>query len=137
MTFRQIVFVIAASVLLLLSACSSLPTDDSSRVVALTGVVTGRRDADGTKGSGGGYRPGQGGAIGGLVAGVIIGMNTTGPFHIYSIRKSDGSEREVAAYYEVADGSCVDVAVPADRNNFDEHWKPSEVVFRASTACAK
>jgi hypothetical protein len=27
------------------------------------------------------------------------------------------------------------VAVPADRGYFDSHWKPAEVVLRASTAC--
>ncbi len=120
----------------LLGACSNLPEDDSGRrVVALTGVITARRDTDGVKGSSGTYVPGQGGAIGGLVAGLVVATRSTGPFHVYTIRRSDGFERDVAAYYEVADGTCVDVAVPADRGYFDSHWKPSEVVLRTSTAC--
>lgn len=120
----------------IVAGCSAIPADSADLVVALTGVVTARRDTDGVNGSAGNYRPGQGGAIGGLVAGAIVGMRTTGPFHVYTIRRNDGSERDVAAYYQVAEGTCVDVAVQADRGYFDSHWKPGEVVLRASTACA-
>jgi hypothetical protein len=128
--------VFVAAVAALLGACSNLPADDSDRVVALTGVVTARRDTDGVKGSSGSYAATQGGAVGYLVAGLIVGTKTTGPFHVYTIRRNDGSERDVAAYYEVADGTCVDVAVPSDRGYFDSHWKPSEVVLRQSTGCS-
>lgn len=125
---------IAASVILgttLLTGCATQPHSS----VALTGRVADRLEMDGTKGSYGAYRPGMGGALGGVVAHLLVSAKSSAPYHFYELQLDDGTARSVPSREEHAVGECLTVMVASDKTSLNTNWQPEDVTLQPSTAC--
>ena len=80
------------------------------------------------------YRPGQGGAIGGLAAGLIVAYGGKPPHTKYVLLQKDGSYRIVPSIQEIEVGVCVAVMVDASNQR---KWtlQLGEATLKQSDAC--
>lgn len=129
-------FVAPTMMSLALAACATLgPADNPSHVaLAATGVIADQYQVGGKEGSPGAYRPGMGGATGGLAAGLIMAARGTPEHTIYKVVVSDGSERVVRSKASLEIGTCVSVyTLPAQ--SADRIWELGEASLRKADTC--
>jgi hypothetical protein len=100
------------------------------------GRITEKRAVDARAGNSGTYQPGQGGAIGGLAAGILIGLKSTPAHTKYVLRQNDGAERLVPSTQDLAVGSCVAVLVDNARKG-QWYLELGQSTFKPSDACIK
>lgn len=55
------------------------------------------------------YRPGMGGAVGGLVAGIIMSIGSESAHTVFVVELSNGTKRWVRSTEKFAVGACVEV----------------------------
>ena len=117
------------------SGCATPPLPHTE--VALTARVSERQQVSATLGglgSSGIYRPGTGGAVGGLVAGLLRGSSGTPAYWGYTFKVSDGSTRYASSRDEYQVGDCVSVySVPAKAK--DSYWLLAEITITPATGC--
>jgi hypothetical protein len=109
----------------------------SHNTVALSGTIEGKREAGASRDTAPVLRPGTGGAIGGLMTGLMNGSHVSGPYHIYKIRMLNGDFIEVPAFPDMEIGSCIDVLTSENRTDIYSFWTAKDLDFRPSTACEK
>ena len=117
---------------LLLFGCAT--TGASHTTVEAIGRITEKTFAEARAGDPGAYRPGQGGAVGGAIAGILIGLNGTPAHTKYVVKQNDGAERLVPSTQDIAVGTCVAVMVDSANKG---HWylKLGEATLAPSDAC--
>jgi hypothetical protein len=127
----------AAAAVAALGACGTTPQELPHTTTVLIGRVEYKallpakpRTDMGT------YRPGMGGALGGLVAGIIANVPVEGEKNSYDIRSHSDKDRKINVYskldFEV--GQCVEVLSTTDRR--DQEWFLLEqVTLKASVKC--
>jgi len=125
-----------------LAACATVVPADNPRHTALatTGLISERQHVDAksaTSGSAGAYRPGMGGALGGLVAGILMsarGTAATAEHTVYRVNGNDGVERVVRSTADIEVGSCVSVYTVAALAG-DSIWDLGEASLRKADSC--
>jgi len=120
----------------LLAACATTSSPQQHTVVLFTGEVVSRNDIRGTSSGPGVYRPGMGGATGGLVAGLFDAFDTRVKYIVYDVKSVQGITNYFVTEQDFALGSCVDVVTRPETVDPSKR-KPGDISFRASSACSK
>jgi hypothetical protein len=126
---------ISAAPLLLALLLNGCATVDPRDTVALTAKIDAKREVAAASGSLGTYQPGQGGAIGGVVAGVLSSVKALPKHYVYSVNLPDGRRMEFKSFDDVPRGECFDVLVEKGKESLTYVWYPKEVALRPSKGC--
>ncbi len=132
--FHKFHFTLLAT-LAVLNGCAA--PSEPHPMLAITARVTEREHFEGgpaKPGSTGIYRPGMGGALGGLVAGVVSGARKAPAYWSYTIKSSDGSTRSLSILEEYDVGACISVFTTSDMARY-AWWSMSEVTVRVAPRC--
>jgi hypothetical protein len=118
--------------------CASTPTSlaQSSQHTSL--VFVGRIEKVGAvaevPASMGNYRHGMAGAVGGLVAGVLMEIGKKPGYAVYSIQSDSGDVKHISSMELLQVGACVGAFVSPD-NATSAYWALGEVSLRPSNKC--
>ena len=101
---------------------------------AFLGTVTERQEVVAVPRSSGVYRPGMGGAVGGLVAGLVTNLGGTPAHWRYVVKTPDGSDRSVHATDQFGVGDCVAIYT-APSNTTSPPWNLGEATVKLESGC--
>jgi hypothetical protein len=118
----------------LISGCASTQPIAEHTVILLTGRVTARSDVRSVDSGPGAYLPGMGGAVGGLVYGLLKAFETRTKYIIYDVKPTDGPTNFFQADQDVLVGACVEVVTKPDTVEPSKR-EPGDVSLRLSSKC--
>lgn len=121
----------------LLAACATVPAQSAHTATVMIGKVEYKALLPAKERTDMGiYRPGMGGALGGLAAGIIAGIPVEGERSTYDIRSQEEPSRKINVYSQLVFeiGQCVEVLSTADRTG-QEWFSLDQVTLRPSSKC--
>ena len=125
---------LAVATLSLASCAMSMSSSHS--LLAFTGRVTEIQSTTGTTADMGVYRPGMGGAVGGLVAGIMSAARSTPDHSVFVIQTSEGAQRTARTKDTFKVGECVSIFT-APNNATGSPWNYGEATLKSSSTCTK
>ena len=118
----------------LLYGCASLPSQNTSQV--FIGRAVKKEFVPAMPRSSGAYQPGMGGALGGLVAGILIHAGGTPAYTMYTLESSEGNKQEFPTTDKFRIGDCLAVYTPPTRNK-DSFQTLDEVTIKSASGCSE
>jgi hypothetical protein len=121
---------------LISSACGSQPVVEKTTIVAKGRIVAVFHVPESGPAPTGAYRPGMGGAVGGVVAALLPRIDGKGAFYAYEIQDAKRSAKiAVHTTQSFSVGECVEVLSAPGYTNVDNFLK-GEARLKASENCA-
>jgi MFS family permease len=133
LTLGRIKIATLAISVLAIVGCATTASHDT---IAVSGRIAETFDAAATTASQGIYRPGMGGALGGVIAGLITAARTEPAHTIYVLALSDGTKRYVRDRAQIKVGTCVAVLTESSRLG-QESWMYGEASLQGSNKCTE